>query len=116
MITRVWEFQFVVTAGGPLHRPKLPDLEGIEKFKGHEFRGFGKRVWLRVDRLAHFSTLSSIDYPGLRNLNNQPDTARWDYAWTGGDDEENYGKLVNLKDKRVALIGTVSGYKFVFPN
>ncbi|KAI9021840.1 putative monooxygenase [Hyaloraphidium curvatum] len=29
--------QFVVTAGGPLHRPKLPDLPGIETFKGHEF-------------------------------------------------------------------------------
>jgi cyclohexanone monooxygenase len=30
-------------------------------------------------------------------------TCRWDYAYTGGDPS---GNLVNLKDKRVALIGT----------
>jgi cyclohexanone monooxygenase len=30
--------QFLMTAGGPLHRPKLPDIEGIESFKGVEFR------------------------------------------------------------------------------
>jgi cyclohexanone monooxygenase len=29
--------RFVVTAGGPLHRPKLPGIEGIETFGGHSF-------------------------------------------------------------------------------
>jgi len=29
--------RFVITAGGPLHRPKLPGIEGIETFRGHSF-------------------------------------------------------------------------------
>lgn len=29
--------KFVATAGGPLHKPKLPGVTGIEKFKGHSF-------------------------------------------------------------------------------
>jgi len=29
--------RFVVLAGGPLHRPKLPGVEGIETFAGHSF-------------------------------------------------------------------------------
>lgn len=29
--------RFVIPAAGPLHRPKLPGLEGIEDFKGHSF-------------------------------------------------------------------------------
>jgi cyclohexanone monooxygenase len=29
--------RFVVMANGPLHRPKLPGIPGIEKFKGHTF-------------------------------------------------------------------------------
>jgi len=29
--------KFVVPAAGPLHRPKLPGLAGIESFKGHSF-------------------------------------------------------------------------------
>jgi cyclohexanone monooxygenase len=29
--------RFVVPAAGPLHRPKLPGVPGIEKFKGHSF-------------------------------------------------------------------------------
>jgi cyclohexanone monooxygenase len=29
--------RFVVSAAGPLHRPKLPGLKGIESFKGHSF-------------------------------------------------------------------------------
>jgi len=29
--------RFVVPAAGPLHRPKLPGLEGISSFKGHSF-------------------------------------------------------------------------------
>ena len=29
--------QFVAVAAGPLHRPKLPGVEGIEEFKGHAF-------------------------------------------------------------------------------
>ena len=33
---RMWA-RFVITAGGPLHRPKLPAIEGIETFGGHSF-------------------------------------------------------------------------------
>lgn len=29
--------RFVVTASGPLHRPKLPGIPGVETFKGHSF-------------------------------------------------------------------------------
>lgn len=29
--------RFVVPAAGPLHRPKLPGLSGVESFKGHSF-------------------------------------------------------------------------------
>jgi cyclohexanone monooxygenase len=29
--------RFVVMANGPLHRPKLPGIPGIERFKGHSF-------------------------------------------------------------------------------
>jgi cyclohexanone monooxygenase len=29
--------QFVTTASGPLHKPKLPGVEGIESYKGHSF-------------------------------------------------------------------------------
>jgi len=29
--------RFVITAGGPLHRPKLPGIDGIETFAGHSF-------------------------------------------------------------------------------
>lgn len=29
--------RFVVLAGGPLHRPKLPGIPGIERFQGHSF-------------------------------------------------------------------------------
>ena len=29
--------RFVVSAAGPLHRPKLPGIKGIETFKGHSF-------------------------------------------------------------------------------
>lgn len=29
--------RFVIPAAGPLHRPKLPDLPGLDSFKGHTF-------------------------------------------------------------------------------
>jgi cation diffusion facilitator CzcD-associated flavoprotein CzcO len=29
--------RYVIPAAGPLHRPKLPGLKGIESFKGHSF-------------------------------------------------------------------------------
>ena len=60
--------RFVVMANGPLHRPKLPGIPGVEGFKRHSFH-----------------------------------TSRWDYDYTGGDSN---GGLVNLKDKRVGIIGT----------
>ncbi|WP_430418869.1 flavin-containing monooxygenase [Phenylobacterium sp.] len=60
--------KFVIMANGPLHRPKLPGIPGVESFKHHSFH-----------------------------------TSRWDYDYTGGD---SLGGLVNLKDKRVGIIGT----------
>ena len=58
----------VVHANGPLNRPKLPAINGINDYKGHTFH-----------------------------------TSRWDYQYTGGSSK---GDLSNLKDKRVAVIGT----------
>lgn len=60
--------RFVVMANGPLHRPKLPGIPGIESFKGHTFH-----------------------------------TSRWDYGYTGGDQN---GGLDKLGDKVVGIIGT----------
>ena len=60
--------KFVVHSNGPLNRPKLPAIEGINDFEGHTFH-----------------------------------TSRWDYAYTGGSSK---GNLENLKDKKVAIIGT----------
>lgn len=61
--------RFVVLAMGPLNKPKLPGVAGMDDFKG---------------KLFH--------------------TARWDYAYTGG--EWGRPELDKLKDKRVAVIGT----------
>ena len=60
--------RYVVHSNGPLNRPKLPAIKGINNFKGHTFH-----------------------------------TSRWDYDYTGGD---SHGNLDNLKDKRIAIIGT----------
>ena len=60
--------RYVVHSNGPLNRPKLPAIKGINDFKGHTFH-----------------------------------TSRWDYDYTGGD---SHGNLDNLKDKRIAIIGT----------
>lgn len=60
--------RFVVMANGPLHRPKLPGIPGIETFDGHTFH-----------------------------------TSRWDYDYTGGDQN---GGLDKLADKVVGIIGT----------
>jgi cyclohexanone monooxygenase len=61
--------RFVIMAGGPLNRPKLPGIPGISDFKGHMFH-----------------------------------SARWDYAYTGGDRKSLV--LDKLADKRVAIVGT----------
>ncbi|MEW6267985.1 MAG: NAD(P)/FAD-dependent oxidoreductase [Thermodesulfobacteriota bacterium] len=61
--------RFVAMGTGPLHRPKLPGIPGIETFEGHAFH-----------------------------------TARWDYAWTGGDPKG--APMTGLADKRVGIIGT----------
>jgi cyclohexanone monooxygenase len=52
--------------------------------------------------------------PGIEDFKGHSfHTSRWDYAYTGGDGR---GNLVNLKDKRVALIGTgCSGIQCVPP-
>ena len=60
--------RYVVHSNGPLNRPKLPAIKGINDYKGHTFH-----------------------------------TSRWDYAYTGGS---SHGELTNLKDKKVAIIGT----------
>ena len=60
--------KYVVHSNGPLNRPKLPAIEGINDYKGHTFH-----------------------------------TSRWDYKYTGGS---SHGNLSNLKDKKVAVIGT----------
>ena len=61
--------RFVIMAGGPLNRPKLPGIPGISDFRGHMFH-----------------------------------SARWDYAYTGGDRKNPV--LDRLADKRVAIVGT----------
>lgn len=33
----VFRARFVVSASGPLHRPKIPNLEGLRSFQGHSF-------------------------------------------------------------------------------
>ena len=75
------------------------------------------RRWIvttnRGDRLqARFAFVGSgpLNYPKLPGIQGIESfrghsfhTSRWDYAYTGGDGR---GNLVNLTDKRVALIGT----------
>lgn len=60
--------RFVVLGSGPLNRPKLPGIPGLDTFTGHAFH-----------------------------------SARWDYAYTGGDPD---GNLTGLRGKRVGIIGT----------
>lgn len=59
----------VIMAQGPLNRPKLPGIPGLDEFKGHLFH-----------------------------------SARWDYGYTGGSQEQPL--LDKLADKRVAIVGT----------
>jgi len=61
--------KYVAMGTGPLNRPKLPGISGIDRFRGHAFH-----------------------------------TARWDYAYTGGD--WSGAPMARLSEKRVALIGT----------
>jgi cation diffusion facilitator CzcD-associated flavoprotein CzcO len=61
--------RFICLCAGSLAQPKLPDVQGVENFKGHMFL-----------------------------------TCRWDYKYTGGSPSDP--QLVNLRDKRVAIIGT----------
>jgi cation diffusion facilitator CzcD-associated flavoprotein CzcO len=70
--------RYVVLGSGPLHRPKLPAVPGIEDFQGRQWH-----------------------------------SSRWDYDFTGGDQT---GGLVNLRDKRVAVIGTGATGVQIVPN
>lgn len=60
--------RFVLRANGPLNKPQIPRVPGINEFEGKIFH-----------------------------------TSRWDYDYTGGGPD---GNLENLRDKRVAIIGT----------
>jgi cyclohexanone monooxygenase len=60
--------RFLVSCTGVLSNPKLPNIAGIDTFRGHSFH-----------------------------------TSRWDFAYTGGDED---GDLAGLADKRVGIIGT----------
>jgi len=70
--------RFVVTSTGPLNKPRLPGIPGIQNFKGASFH-----------------------------------TSRWDFDYTGGD---NNGGMTKLADKKVALIGTASTGVQVMPH
>jgi cyclohexanone monooxygenase len=59
---------YLALAAGPLNRPKLPGIPGIQDFEGHSFHA-----------------------------------SRWDYEYTGGNQE---GNLTGLQGKRVGIIGT----------
>jgi len=61
--------RFVAMGTGPMTRPKLPGISGIDRFAGHAFH-----------------------------------TARWDYAYTGGD--RSGSPMSGLANKRVGIIGT----------
>ncbi|KAF9891541.1 hypothetical protein FE257_004008 [Aspergillus nanangensis] len=71
--------RFAVLATGLLFIPHIPQIPGIEKFKGACFH-----------------------------------PARWDYQTTGGSAENP--EMVNLKDKRVGIIGTGATAVQVVPN
>lgn len=60
--------RFLLRANGPLNKPQVPRVPGINDFTGKIFH-----------------------------------TSRWDYSYTGGDSR---GNLENLRDKRVAIVGT----------
>ena len=62
---------FAIITTGLLNNAKLPDLPGVDDFKGHMFH-----------------------------------TARWDWKFTGGSEEEPY--LTGLEGKSVAVVGTGS--------
>ncbi len=64
----VLKARFLLRANGPLNKPQVPRVRGINEFQGKIFH-----------------------------------TSRWDYDYTGGDSS---GNLENLRDKRVAIVGT----------
>lgn len=96
--------RFVVSAAGPLHKPKLPGVPGIESYKGHSFH---TSRYARATARPAFHIKLFSNQPELPTLN--PTLAllagrsRWDYAYTGGN---SYGNLDKLSDKTVAIIGT----------
>ena len=69
--------KFIILGSGPLNRPKLPGIPGINEFRGHQFH-----------------------------------SSRWDYNYTGGGPD---GGMVNLRDKRVAVVGTGSSGVQIIP-
>ncbi|KAJ3341969.1 hypothetical protein HDU93_003790 [Gonapodya sp. JEL0774] len=85
--------QWVVMASGPLHRPKLLGVPGIDSFKGHSFHsGF-------PSDMVEFFYRYYISQNDVLYLS----ASRWDYEYTGGT---SLGNLERLKDKVVGIIGT----------
>ena len=56
--------RFVVPASGPLHRPKLPGVKGIENFKGHSFHS-SRWDYAYTGGDVHSDGINSGDMPGL---------------------------------------------------
>lgn len=71
--------QFVISASGLLDNPKLPDLHGMDSFRGCSFH-----------------------------------TSRWNYQYTGGSPTDP--SLINLKNKKVGIIGTAATAVQVVPH
>ena len=72
---------FIILASGTFTYPKLPNLPGLDSFKG---------------QMIH--------------------TARWNYDITGGAPALQGAELSNLKDKKVAIVGTGATAVQVVPN
>lgn len=60
---------YMFSLAGVLNFPKLPNISGMEEYRGHQFH-----------------------------------TSRWDYTCTGGSPTQP--DMMNLRDKRVAVVGT----------
>lgn len=91
--------RFLISAAGPLHRPKLCGVPGIESYTGHTMHT--SRWWVIIRGWGLGARTDLL-----------PAVSR-DYEYTGGD---SYGNLHKLGDKRVAIVGTGATAVQVIPN